>query len=85
MPGWTQLFRHTAPTLAIFFCTTAALATDWTTEAPSEAGFAPDFSQRLDAALDSETGQGLHAVVVTRNGFTASRLRKVMCRRSTHR
>ena len=61
------IFRKTA--LILTFCLGGAVsAADWPTATPDEAGFVPDLARRLDAALASETGKGLHAVVVVRGG-----------------
>ncbi|ETX12023.1 hypothetical protein OCH239_18585 [Roseivivax halodurans JCM 10272] len=45
-----------------------AAAEEWSTASPEEAGFASDFDARLDAALDDEVLDGLHAVLVVRGG-----------------
>jgi CubicO group peptidase (beta-lactamase class C family) len=68
MPRWSEALGKTA--LALTFCLSgaAASAADWPTATPAEAGFAPDLAAKLDGALESETGQGLHAVVVVRGG-----------------
>lgn len=64
-----RALRRTALTLA--FCLLAAAsvrAAEELAAAPSEARFPPNLAGRLDAALASETGEGLHAVVLVRNG-----------------
>lgn len=43
-------------------------ASPWPQAAPAEAGFAPDFAERLDADLRSGHLDGLHAVLVLRDG-----------------
>jgi CubicO group peptidase (beta-lactamase class C family) len=45
-----------------------ALADDWQSIAPEDAGFAPDVGDRLDAAVANGTVTNLHAVVVVRHG-----------------
>jgi hypothetical protein len=45
-----------------------ALADDWPTTTPAEAGFAADLGNRLDAALASGAYEGVHAVVLIRGG-----------------
>jgi CubicO group peptidase (beta-lactamase class C family) len=45
-----------------------ALADDWQSIAPAEAGFAPDVGARLDAAVARGDFANLHAVVVVRHG-----------------
>lgn len=43
-------------------------AADWPTATAAEAGLAADLAARLDAALEDEANDGLHAVVLVRDG-----------------
>ncbi len=43
-------------------------ASSWPKAAPAEAGFSPDIAERLDADLRSGQLDGLHAVLVLRDG-----------------
>jgi CubicO group peptidase (beta-lactamase class C family) len=45
-----------------------ALADEWQSVAPEDAGFAPDLGDRLDAAVANGRFANLHAVVVVRHG-----------------
>src|SRR5438105_57477 len=43
-------------------------ATEWTSVAPVEAGFAPDLAQRLEELVSAGRAWNLHGVVVVRGG-----------------
>lgn len=66
MPRRAFSFACAALTLAL--CAAAAAASEWPRAEPADVGFAPDLAERLDAALASQKGEGLHAVVVVRDG-----------------
>lgn len=69
-------FKHRALALALASATVsltlgfaqASPTDDWPTIAPADAGFAPDVTDKLDAAVGAGELPNLHAVVVVRGG-----------------